>query len=299
MKKLLFALLMTATLTVHALPPQVEADRLMLEIKGQIDAKQYAAAVENFSKVEKLPGIQLPDTFAYHYGVALAGMNKNEEALKKLDQYLTTAGSGGKFYKEALEKYNEVESKIKALSKATPEMIAIPGKNYSIGKYEVTQGQWKAIMGNNPSSFKNCGDDCPVENVSWNDAQEFIQKLNAKTGKQYRLPTGEEWKYACDGGSSHEYCGSDNLNDVAWYDKNSGMTTHPVGQKQHNGYGLHDMTGNVGEVMQDKNERGYYGLRGGCWFDNWPGALSAGRASGNSPTMRKPYFGFRLAMTLP
>lgn len=82
-----------------------------------------------------------------------------------------------------------------------PVMVRIPGKNYEMGQYEVTQREWKAVMGNNPSKFGDCGDNCPVERVSWDDIQVFLEKLNAKTGKQYRLPTEAEWEYACYGGS--------------------------------------------------------------------------------------------------
>ena len=115
---------------------------------------------------------------------------------------------------------------------------AVTISDFYIGKYEVTQKQWQDIMGNNPSHFK--GDDLPVEKVSWNDVQEFIRKLNAKTGKNYRLPTEAEWEYAVRGGASAvstgstAYSGSNNIGDVAWYSKNSNRKTHLVGQKQSN-----------------------------------------------------------------
>ncbi len=91
------------------------------------------------------------------------------------------------------------------------------GRAFAMGKTEVTQGQWKALMGNNPSKYSDCGDNCPVEQVSWDDARAFIEKLNAKTGKQYRLPTEAEWEYACRAGGQHEYCGGDNPDSVGWY----------------------------------------------------------------------------------
>ena len=104
-------------------------------------------------------------------------------------------------------------------------------KNFYIGKYETTQGEWKAVMKNNPST-NNIGDDYPVDTVSWIDAQEYIQKLNELTGKQYRLPTEDEWALACHGmGTPQSYRGGEDVDALAWYDENSGGTTHPVGQK--------------------------------------------------------------------
>lgn len=104
-------------------------------------------------------------------------------------------------------------------------------------------------MGKNPSTFKNCGD-CPVENVSWGDAMHFIKKLNRKTGKQYRLPKQQEWEFAALGGQDYLYAGGDEVEAVAWVQTNSGGRTHPVRQKQKNGYGLYDMSGNVSEWCQ-------------------------------------------------
>ncbi len=126
--------------------------------------------------------------------------------------------------------------------------------SFSIGQYEVTQANWREIMGNNPSEFKD-NDNCPVEQVSWNDVQDFLIKLNAKyPGNNYRLPAETEWEYAARGGNKsrgYQYAGSDDLGSVAWYLANSGAKTQPVGTRNPNELGLYDMSGNVWEWCQD------------------------------------------------
>lgn len=152
---------------------------------------------------------------------------------------------------------------------------------FQIGKFEVTQGQWKVVMGSNPSHFDNCGEKCPVDQVSWNDAQSFIQKLNANTGEQYRLPTEAEWEYACRSGGREGQYASSEVDAVAWGQENSGKTTHAVGTKAPNGLGIHDMNGNLWEWVQDAfttpyssedmqnnpviNQGEHRVLRGGSW----------------------------------
>ena len=184
--------------------------------------------------------------------------------------------------------------------------------NFYMGKTEVTQAQWQAIMGSNPSSFKNC-DQCPVESVSWNDVQEFIKKLNAKTGKTYRLPTEAEWEYAARGGksSTYTYAGSNTVDEVAWYSSNSGSKTHPVGEKKANELGLYDMSGNVWEWCQDWYADDYYAkspssnppgpttgsgrvCRGGSWY-YYPAVLRVALRYGYAPSFRNYSIGFRLA----
>lgn len=124
--------------------------------------------------------------------------------------------------------------------------------SFSIGKYEVTQEEWQAVMGSNPSYYK--GSKKPVGRVSWEDCQEFISKLNSMTGKRFRLPTEAEWEYAARGGNrccGYKYAGSNIIGNVAWYNGNSGSKTHDVGQKSPNELGLYDMSGNVSEWCYD------------------------------------------------
>jgi formylglycine-generating enzyme required for sulfatase activity/tRNA A-37 threonylcarbamoyl transferase component Bud32 len=186
--------------------------------------------------------------------------------------------------------------------------------NFYIGKYEVTQAQWRAVMGSNPSHFSSCGDNCPVENVNWDMVQDFIRKLNQMTGKNFRLPTEAEWEFAARGGASAssatKYAGSNSIGSVAWYTDNSGSKTHPVGQKSPNELGLYDMTGNVWEWCSDwygdysssskTNPRGPSTgsdrvFRGGSWRSNPRGSRVSGR-NGNSPGGRNSILGVRLAL---
>ena len=139
-------------------------------------------------------------------------------------------------------------------------------RSFAMGKTEVTQAQWRAVMGSNPNTFTSCGDDCPVEGVSWDDAQQFVARLSSQTRHAYRLPSEAEWEYACRAGSQQRYCGSDNVEDVAWFDSNSGATTHAAALKRPNGWGLYDMSGNVWEWTQD------------CWNANYNGAPTDGSA---------------------
>ena len=185
---------------------------------------------------------------------------------------------------------------------------------FAISRYPVTQRQWMVIMERNPSDFPGC-DQCPVDKVSWDDAQVFIQKLNVLTGKEYTLPTEAEWEYAAKGGrdapGNFRYAGSDDIDSVGWYAGNSGRMPHPVGQKKPNELGLYDMTGNVWEWCQDWYAKFYYEQnesnnpqgppsgsgrvrRGGSWYTQSTNCKTSTRNN-----VRQDYFddigGFRLA----
>lgn len=129
---------------------------------------------------------------------------------------------------------------------------------FLIGRYEVTQHEWQTIMGNNPSRFKK-GDDFPVENVSWDDCQEFIRRLNGLLGGGYRLPTEAEWEFACrSGGKEENYCGGNDLGDLCRYQANSSGSTCQIGTRFPNGLGIYDMSGNVWEWVEDWYGKNYY-----------------------------------------
>jgi len=182
--------------------------------------------------------------------------------------------------------------------------------SFYMGRYEVTQAQWQKVMGNNPSSDKSCGENCPVEKVSWDDAQEFIKKLNAQNdGYTYRLPSEAEWEYTCRAGTTGNDAGD--LDSLAWYGKNSDGKMHPVGQKQPNAWGLYDMHGNVLEWVMDNYHDNYKGApadgsawlsggesnkrmyRNGSWFSD-ASEVRTTRRDRYTPDSRYDNLGFRV-----
>jgi formylglycine-generating enzyme required for sulfatase activity len=250
--------------------------------------------------------------------------------------YETLSASAGVDAGKTAQVYKLLSSSLKAIE---PEMVFVEGgtfkmgctseqggdcyddekptrrvtvSSFQMGKYEVTQAQWRAVMGSNPSHFSGC-DNCPVEQVSWNDIQDFIGKLNAQTGKKYRLPTEAEWEYAARGGNKskgYKYAGGNDIGSVAWYSSNSSSKTHAVGQKQANELGIYDMSGNVWEWCEDwygdysssrqTNPKGPQNgsgrvLRGG----SWPSGAKYCRVSGRNnpyPVSRGSNSGFRLVL---
>jgi formylglycine-generating enzyme required for sulfatase activity len=191
-----------------------------------------------------------------------------------------------------------------------PLHLVIINQPFYIGKYEVTQAQWQAVMGYNPSQFKDCGGTCPVEQVSGDDAQSFIIKLNESNNAfSYSLPTEAEWEYACRAGTTGDYAGS--VGEMAWFLDTAGRKTHAVGGKEPNAWGLYDMHGNVEEWCRDIYHDTYHGapkdgsawlsggdkrfhvLRGGAWYDEAGDTRSASRSPWSS-IRRDTNYGFRI-----
>jgi len=196
-------------------------------------------------------------------------------------------------------------------------MVFVEGDGFTvddfyIGKFEVTQMAWMRVMGNNPSHNRR-GGNFPVENVSWNDAQEFIKRLNTATGKTYRLPMETEWEYAARGGNQsrgYKYSGSNNVGEVAWYEGNSGAGTHSAGTKNANELGIHDMSGNVWEWVSDlygdpgsaaqtdtdgRDAGSFRVIRGGGW-GSYARGVRVSNYYNNGSDNRYNFLGFRLAL---
>ena len=234
---------------------------------------------------------------------AISNISPKEEALPEIEMVYV---SGGEFTMGAT---SQMEGR--AWEDEYPAH-QVTLSSYYIGKYEVTQRLWKAVMGSNPS--EHVGDNLPVENVTWHDVQRFLSKLNSMTGKNYRLPSEAEWEYAARGGRrsyGYVFSGSNSLGSVAWYESNSGGCTHPVGAKSPNELGLYDMTGNVIEWVQDRyapytadaqvdpvvtsgngDERV---IKGGSWSSVEKGSHVSFRY-GENPSNHDGKQGFRLAL---
>ncbi len=195
--------------------------------------------------------------------------------------------------------------------------VSVPA--FLLGRTEVTQGQWKAVMGSNPSRFSSCGDECPVDSVSWHDAQEFIRRLNAQSGQRYRLPSEAEWEYAARSGSTTvdfrgDMGGQNIANCGGCGSRWDNRSTAPVAQFKPSSFGLYDMHGNVWEWVQDVWHDTYAGApsdgsartagdqarrvrRGGSWFTS-PWYTRAAKRDWSSPANRGYDAGFRVARTL-
>ena len=306
----LLILFLPGSIVAQELPPEIRADKFLLEATKAMENGDPEKALSALQKIEALD-VEPPPMFAYTYGKVLVkqgtGVDEWRKGQSLLKAFVISVGRDSKHYTSTLELLVEVEARLEAterqarleeqlpetLKKVNEQMVRVEGGSFTMGctpeqhnctddekpthpvqvesfeisKYEITQEMWEAVMGENPSAFKDCPR-CPVETVSWDDVQAFLQKLNSR-GEQYRLPSEAEWEYASRGGQrseGHPYAGSNRWATVAWYYENSDNRTHPVGQKQANELGLFDMSGNVREWVQD------------CWHGSYVGAPSDGRA---------------------
>ena len=327
------------------LPPDIQADRYLARAERQIEEQDFAGAKESIDQIldlQKQHDIELPEEFYFRYAEVLVRLGLHDEAASSATRYLTLVGREGEHYHEALELLVEAEQAKRRRPGETREFNGIQfvwvpageflmgstsseaeddeqpltrvriSQGFFLGKYEITQGQWQEVMGRNPSRFYECGPTCPVEHVSWDDVQEFIQRLNGlEGGWRYRLPTEAEWEYAARAGTSGDHYAAD-VDVIAWYSENSGRRPHPVGQKAPNAWGLHDMLGNVWEWVED-----WYGTypggsvtdprgpgsgsarvtRGGSWDDFVTGTCRVPSRRNFSPGGDIHFLGFRLLRT--
>ena len=320
-----------------------EARKFKVQAEFAVQEKQFDTAIELYGRALDIAPWWPEGHF--NRALILAETKKYWDAMREMKRYLLLVpdAADARAAQDKIYQWESVGGPEQAGRGCPecPEMVAIPvgsfimgsddgdsdekpahrvtiSRAFELGKTEVTQGQWRAIMGSNqPSHFPNCGDSCPVLDVSWNDAQEFIQKLNAKTGKQYRLPSEAEWEYACHAVGQHKYCGSDDVDSVAWHSSSfvfSKTPPHAVAAKQANAFGLYDMSGNAHEWVEDSWHDNYIGapsdgtawqgdgsvrvLRSGSWISDPQNMRSVYREKG-AHDFRYYSSGFRLARTLP
>lgn len=321
-----------------------EARKFLIQAEFMMEEKQPERAIALYGKALELA--PWSPQARYQLGLALGSVKRYRDATAEMRRYLMLEPDGehSRDAQDRIYKWEVVQEPVSGKTfrdcDTCPEMVELPAggfdmgsskgeaneqpvhrvtiaKPFAIGKTEVTQAQWRALMLTEPSHFATCGDDCPVEQVSWDDAQRYIQKLNEKTGKQYRLPTEAEWEYACRAGKESDYCGSDFADEVSWNSINSGSfffnSPHPVATKKPNGFGLFDMSGNVWEWVQDTYHPNYEGapadgsawmdgsmqvLRGGSWGRD-PKYVRVSARTRFSASFRDYSHGFRVALTLP
>ena len=323
------------------LPPEIQVDRYILQAERAIQEQDYLGAKTAMDKILELQeqhDWELEEKFFFRYADVAERLGFHETAVKFLMQYLTAAGQDGEFYREALELLSTAEAAAAVI--AGMEFVRVPAgeflmsstseaddneqpvsRGFDLGKYEVTQVEWEAVMGSNPSNFDECGPSCPVEMVSWDDVQEFIGRLNARAGGvRYRLPTEAEWEYAARAGTTTTYSwgnaiGNNRANCKGCGSQWDDRVTAPVGSFTANAWGLHDMHGNVWEWVEDCWHDSYVGvpadgsawnvrgdcgrrvLRGGAWKSS-PGDLRAAYRHRDDAGKRFLNVGFRVARTL-
>ena len=268
------------------LPPEIQADLYLLRAEEQLQEQDFAGAkgiMDQILDLQREHSLTLPTEFFFRYARVSERVGEFDTAMEHVNRYLAETGRDGAHYVDALRLLNTLEDGRQQSREllARMEFVWVPpgeflmgststegwpakpvtqvriSQGFWLGKYEVTQEEWESFMGSNPSKFSGCSR-CPVEEVSWEDVQEFLRRLNGGGGHRYRLPTEAEWEYAARGGTIGDRYGD--LDEVAWFGDNSGDRTHPAGRKLPNPFGLHDMLGNVWEWVQD-------------WYGDYPGGV--------------------------
>ena len=297
---LVAALLGSFTEAAAQLPPEIMADRYLVQAERLMNEKDYKAALEAMEKIvalQKEHDLKLPDGFHFKYAQIAMSAGLHEAAIDSVNKYLVAAGREGKFYREALELLDQAEQLQMLI---LPEMVVIPGASFQMGcvsgldcdddekpvhevtvasfelsKYEVTFEEYDCfIAATGRISPKDQGwgrGRRPVINVSWEDAIAYTEWLSAQTGERYRLPSEAEWEYAARAGSTTKYSwgneiGHNRANCNACGSQWDNEKTAPVGSFGPNAFGLHDMHGNLWEWVQD------------CWNDSYQGAPADGSA---------------------
>ncbi|MDE2593579.1 MAG: SUMF1/EgtB/PvdO family nonheme iron enzyme [Burkholderiales bacterium] len=318
MKKVVPSILLALALTVitqpsWSLPPDMEADRLLLLLKAAREAQDYPLEVQRMEELAAL-NVALPDSYYFHYGNALAHVHSVRRAKAMYEKYLMVAGKNGKYYGDALAALNHT---IEALGKmpekdcdACPEMQPLPTGKLAVSKYAVTFDEWDACVAEGGCNGYVPADQGwgrgrhPVVNISWQDAKAYATWLSRKTGAQYRLLTDNEWEVAARAGTQTEYywgpkAGKNNANcdgcGSAWDNR----STAPVGSFAPNAFGLYDMLGNVWQWVEDASgpDHDQRAMRGGSFYGP-PSTVQVSSRYTDAPNERAMNYGLRVAKSL-
>ena len=345
---LLLVLASVPLASIAQLPPHIQADLYVQRAQSAIESQDYAEARLELEKILELQpqhDSTVPAEFSFPYVEPLRVQGASEDALRNALLHLVGTGQDRDSYMAALKLVDRLaggiaEAEEQGIPKELPsevramEFVRIPAgtfqmgsesgssdelplrqvrisRAFEIGKHEVTQSEWSAVMGQNPSEHR-C-DRCPVTNISWNAVQEFIGILNQaqEQGSPYRLPTEAEWEYASRAGTTEDRYASE-VDAIAWHLENGDFRTHPVGEKMPNAFGVYDMLGNVSEWVQDRYgpyssssvtdpvgpTDGPYRVHRGGSLSNFASDCRAASRRFSSPGYRPYYLGFRLARTL-
>lgn len=292
----------------------IERIKTALKVELELIQRDVEGALREFKSLEYVIKANQSELIQTRYENSLLKMELNstlegQDYIKKpFDEIEMIFVEGGTF-----EMGNEDDVLGIQRHEVNPDVLhSVSLNSFNMSRFEITQSQWKSIIGGTPSNFKDC-DNCPVEFVNWYDVQEFIRKLNSKTGRNYRLPTEAEWEYAANGGNKSKgyiYSGSNELSSVAWFKQNSDCKTHDIGTKEPNELGIYDMTGNVSEWCSDwhgsynsMNQNNPTGaltgqsrvVRGSNWAADSYNNLNSQRGWSH-PLSKRPNLGFRLVL---